>query len=95
MGARVVFAPERYDRRGEDALATQEAHAAFRAEVGSRVRFARALVGMSQDQLACRAGVSRTFVSAIERGTHGLDAWQLRLVARAVDRPLCWLLLGE
>lgn len=91
MGAPVVFAPERYGRDGDGAPATQEA---FRAAVATRVRFARALLGMSQDQLAGRAGVSRTFVSAIERGTHGLDAWQLLLVARAVDRPLCWL-LGE
>jgi ribosome-binding protein aMBF1 (putative translation factor) len=68
------------------------AHAAFRAEVGSRVRFARGLLGLSQDELATRAGVGRTFVSGIERGTHGLDAWRLRQLARALDRSLCWLL---
>jgi DNA-binding XRE family transcriptional regulator len=79
---------------GSDAPDARQAHTAFRAEVGARVRFARALCGLSQDELAARAGVSRTFISAIERGTHGLDAWQLRLIARAVDRPLCWL-LGE
>jgi DNA-binding XRE family transcriptional regulator len=91
MAARsgVRFAQAPYGPTGLDA---QEAHAAFRAAVGSRVRFARALCGLSQDELASQAGVSRTFVSAIERGTHGLDAWQLRLIARAVDRPLYWLL---
>lgn len=67
-------------------------HEAFRAEVGSRVRFARGLVGLSQDELASRAGVSRAFVSGIERGAHGLDAWQLRQVAGALGRTLCWLL---
>lgn len=69
--------------------------AAFRAAVGSRVRFARSLRGLTQHELAGRAGVSRTFVSSIERGTHGLDAWQLWLVAQAVDRPLGWLLGDE
>jgi XRE family aerobic/anaerobic benzoate catabolism transcriptional regulator len=72
-----------------------EAHAAFRAAVGRRVRFARSLRGLTQHQLAGQAGVSRAFVSSIERGTHGLDAWQLRLVAHAVGRPLGWLLGDE
>lgn len=71
------------------------AQAAFRAEVGSRVRFARSLLGLTQHELAGKAGVSRAFVSAIERGTHMLDGWQLRLVARAVGRPLGWLLGDE
>ena len=91
MAARVEIGmtQERYVSTGQHAHLE---HASYRAEVGSRLRFARALVGLSQDELAVRAGVSRAFVSGIERGTHGLDAWQLRRLARALDRSLCWLL---
>ena len=79
----------------ESHVADRHAHEAFRAEVGSRLRFARGLVGLSQDELASRAGISRAFVSGIECGTHGLDAWRLRQLARSLDRSLCWLLGDE
>lgn len=65
---------------------------AFRREVGRRIRTARIWSNLSQDQLAAKAGVSRNFVSAIERGTHGLDAWKLFRLARALDHDLGWLL---
>ena len=65
---------------------------AFRREVGSRIRAERALRNLRQDELAQRAGVSRNFVSAIERGTQRLDAWRLLHLARALDCELGWLL---
>ena len=36
--------------------------------------------------------MSRHFVSAIERGRHGLDAWRLRKVANALGHDVGWLL---
>ncbi|MFL6128536.1 MAG: helix-turn-helix domain-containing protein [Mycobacteriales bacterium] len=76
---------EQQERYGEQA---------YRGEVGGRIRERRALLNLRQEELAARAGVSRHFVSAIERGRHGLDAWRLRKVAHALGRDLCWL-LGE
>ena len=67
----------------------------FRLEVGSRIREKRSLRNLRQEELAERAGVSRNFVSAVERGTQRLDAWRLRLLAAALDCDLSWLLLGE
>lgn len=64
----------------------------FRREVGSRIRAERALRNLRQEELAHRAGVSRNFVSAIERGTQRLDAWRLLHLARALDCELGWLL---
>jgi transcriptional regulator with XRE-family HTH domain len=65
---------------------------AYRREIGRRIRDERFWRNLRQDELAERAGVSRTFVSAIERGRHGLDAWRLRKVAHALGRDLAWLL---
>lgn len=68
--------------------------AAFRREVGRRIRVERICRNLSQHELAARAGVGRNFVGSIERGVHGLDAWRLRRVAGALGRSLGWL-LGE
>jgi transcriptional regulator with XRE-family HTH domain len=65
---------------------------AYRREIGSRIRERRALLNLRQEELAQRADVSRHFVSAVERGRHGLDAWRLRKVAYALGLDLCWLL---
>jgi transcriptional regulator with XRE-family HTH domain len=67
----------------------------FRLEIGSRIRAERSLLNLRQEELAERAGVSRNFVSAVERGTQRLDAWRLRLLAGALDCDLSWLLLGD
>lgn len=42
--------------------------------------------------MARAAGVTRNFVSAIERGGQGLDAFRLQLIARALDIELAELL---
>jgi transcriptional regulator with XRE-family HTH domain len=65
---------------------------AFRRDVGSRIRSERALRNLRQEELASRAGVSRNFISAIERGTQRLDAWRLLQLARALECDLGWLL---
>jgi transcriptional regulator with XRE-family HTH domain len=65
---------------------------AYRREIGRRIRDERFWRNLRQEQLAERAEVSRHFVSAIERGRHGLDAWRLRKVAHALGRDLGWLL---
>ena len=56
----------------------------YRRLIGKRVRLERVWQGLSQDELAAKAGVTRNFVSAIERGTQGLDAYRLRGLADAL-----------
>lgn len=51
----------------------------LRRQVGKRVRVQRTVQELTQDELAQRAGVTRNFVSAIERGAQGLDAYWLGL----------------
>jgi len=67
----------------------------FRRDVGSRIRARRSLRNLRQEELAEQAGVSRNFVSAVERGTQRLDAWRLRHLAVALDCELGWLLLDD
>jgi DNA-binding XRE family transcriptional regulator len=54
---------------------------------GTRIR-----LGLSQDEVARSAELTRNFVSAIERGAQGLDAWRLGKLADALGVSLCWLL---
>lgn len=65
---------------------------AFRRAVGRRLRVWRALHDKTQDDLARESGVTRNFVSAIERGAQGLDALRLRKMAAAMGTPLAELL---
>ena len=65
---------------------------AYRRAVGKRIRVWRVMHDCRQDQLAAAAGVTRNFVSAIERGAQGLDAVRLRRLAAAMDIPLAELL---
>jgi transcriptional regulator with XRE-family HTH domain len=62
----------------------RSADTAYRRAVGKRIRVWRVLNERSQDELAAEAGVTRNFVSAIERGAQGLDAVRLRRLARVM-----------
>ncbi|MGG1597939.1 helix-turn-helix domain-containing protein [Paenibacillus naphthalenovorans] len=45
----------------------------IRAEFGQRVRELRARCGMSQEMLAHRAGLDRTYISGVERGKRNIS----------------------
>jgi ribosome-binding protein aMBF1 (putative translation factor) len=64
----------------------------YREQVGRRVRLARVSRDLTQDEVAQRAGVTRNFVSAIERGVQGVDAWRMNKLAGALGVSLSWLL---
>ena len=70
------------------------AEPALRLAVARRLRFRRIWMNFSQQELADKALVARNFVSAIERGVQGLDAWRLWAVADALGVTLDWLLAG-
>jgi transcriptional regulator with XRE-family HTH domain len=52
--------------------------------LGRRVRLMRLTREMSQEQLATASGMSRNFVSSIERGAHGVDVVRLFRLAGAL-----------
>ena len=64
-------------------------------QIGRRLYVRRVWLDLSQQDVADKAHVTRNFISAIERGSQGLDAWRLGRVADAIDVTLDWLLSGS
>ena len=70
----------------------REAEAAFLRLLGKRIRLLRLVRELTQDELARAAGMSRSFVSLIEKGSHGVDVVRLLRLADALDVSLLELL---
>ena len=64
----------------------------YRQQVGRRIRLARIRRDLTRDDVAQRAGMTRDFVSAVERGMHGVDAWRLDKIADILGVSLSWLI---
>lgn len=60
----------------------------LRRTVGRRLRLARRLVELTQQEVATAAGVSRSMVALVERGANGIDVYRLRRMASAVGMDL-------
>jgi transcriptional regulator with XRE-family HTH domain len=60
----------------------------LRRAVGRRLRLARRLVELTQEEVATAAGISRSMVALVEQGTHGIDVYRLRRMAAAVGMDL-------
>jgi putative transcriptional regulator len=66
--------------------------------LGNRMKVARAERGLSQEQLAVLAGVTRQTISAIETGLYGPSALLAFRLARELEMPvdeLFFLVTGE
>lgn len=61
-------------------------------ELGGRVRDARRRLGLSQEELAHRAGLHRTYIGSVERGERNISVASLYTVANVVDVPASQLL---
>ena len=68
--------------------ATAPDTAAFLRALGKRVRLLRLVRGLTQDDLARAAGMSRSFVSLVEHGCHGVDVVRLIRLAAVLEIPL-------
>jgi len=67
---------------------------AFRFEFGRVVRKHRREKGLSQEELADRCGLHRTYISEIERGLKAASLLSLMRIAGALDVP-AYLLIKE
>jgi len=70
---------------------TASDEAAFVRALGGCIRVLRLDRGLSQEQLADAAGVSKLFISAAERGLHAANIVNLFRVANALRVPLAVL----
>ena len=59
---------------------------------GLAVRSARNQLGLSQERLADMAGLDRTYISGLERGTRNPTLTSQRRIAEALGRPLSELI---
>ena len=57
-------------------------------QFGKRVRVLRKAKGISQEDLAFRAGVHRTYLGGIERGERNLSLKNIAAIAKALDSTL-------
>ncbi|RED53704.1 helix-turn-helix domain-containing protein [Aestuariispira insulae] len=62
--------------------------------VGRKVREARALRGMSQEQLAAHLGVSFQQVQKYEKGTNRIGSSRLWDISQAVEQPISFFFDG-
>lgn len=66
----------------------------FLSSLGARIRDARKMKGLSQEELAFQAGLDRTYISAVERGRRNIAVINLAKIARALGTT-CAVLLQE
>ena len=58
---------------------------------GQRLRELRQARGLSQEELAFRSGLHRTYVSSAERGARNVALVNLEKLAKALDVDICEL----
>ena len=63
---------------------TEEQRQATRNRIGARVMALRKLAGMSQEQLAERAGLQRPHISRIEAGKYAVTLETIQAIAEAL-----------
>ena len=61
---------------------------------GENVREARKKLGISQDVLAVKAGLHRTYIGAVERGERNITLVNAQKIAVALNVELAYLLRG-
>jgi transcriptional regulator with XRE-family HTH domain len=64
-------------------------------EFGQRIRELRAISGMSQELLAHRAGLDRTYISGVERGERNISILNMEKLAAALNVTVAYMFSGE
>ena len=72
----------------------QDRRAALKAAFGARMRALRHVLGISQDELAFRSGLHRTYIGSAERGELNLSLVNIVRIAETLQVPPAALLEG-
>jgi transcriptional regulator with XRE-family HTH domain len=65
-------------------IAQRDAERRYLSAFGRNVRLQRVSLGLTQQQLAQRAGLCRTFIGQLERGQHGVNLVELPKIAQVL-----------
>lgn len=60
------------------------------AEIGARVKLARKLMGLNQQQLGDAAGITFQQIQKYERGQNRISASRLLQIAKALNKPITY-----
>ncbi|GIO35729.1 hypothetical protein J41TS12_05900 [Paenibacillus antibioticophila] len=67
----------------------------LRSAFGKRVRELRVINGMTQETLAYRAGLDRTYLSGVERGERNVSLLNIEKIATALQVSVEYIFSGE
>ncbi len=59
--------------------------------LGKRIKFLRNQLGISQEELADKAGIDRTYITSVECGKRNISIVNIEKIASALDVSLCKL----
>ncbi len=60
----------------------------FCSDLGTAIKHERSALGISQDELAKRSGLHRTYVSDLERGARNPTVGSIQKIANALQVPV-------
>lgn len=63
----------------------------LRMKFGEKIRMIREAQGLSQEDLAFKSGLHRTYIGGIERGERNPSLESIAKIAKALDVPLNYL----
>ena len=63
----------------------------FTSGLGEAIKEGRSALGISQEELAKRSGLHRTYVSDLERGTRNPTVGSVQKIAKALQVPVAKL----
>ncbi|HUY93016.1 MAG TPA: helix-turn-helix transcriptional regulator [Pirellulales bacterium] len=64
----------------------------IRVRFGNQLRVIRAARGISQEELAHRAGLHRTYISSVERGERNVTLETVEKLAKSLELPMTKLM---
>ena len=67
----------------------------IREKIGLRIRALRKEAGLSQEGLALKAGIDRTYINSIENGKRNISILNINKIANALDISLTDLFNSE
>jgi transcriptional regulator with XRE-family HTH domain len=60
----------------------------IKQKIGKRIKELRALKGFSQEELAARADIDRTYVNSVENGKRNISIINIEKIAKALKTDL-------